>query len=865
MYPPKKALAFLRWFCREDYLEEIEGDLIEVFGKEVEKSPRKAKRQFTWSVILYFRPGFIKSFQYSYQPTTMDMYRSYFKIGWRNLLKNKGYSLINIGGLTLGLACFIAIMLFVQHEFSYDQFFPNSERIYRVYQRQEGNEFLGTDVFAVTPAKLASVMLDEFPEVASATTLETTAGLLTNDDNNFWQGGIAADHQYFKVFKVPVVEGNAATALKDRWSIVLTRSLAKTIFGDKNPIGQSLRYQDREEYFTVTALVDDPPSSASIKYSFIINILYNNWYEEEMKRDGWNSNSYYTFFELGEGSDPVLLETKFEAIIQKYQIPEANGQYQFKDQYLIQPIADAYFQSNINFDIGQRGNIKVVYVYSAVALIVLLLACVNYMNLAIARSIKRATEVGLRKVVGAARSQLIVQFLGESVFIAFFSLMLAVGLTFAILPYFGAIVDRPIEFGLISTAIPFLFLLVLFVGMLSGSYPALIMSSLKPIVVLKSKQNAKVSGFTIQRFLIVFQFAISIALIICSLMIYRQLDFMKQKELGFEKEDVVTITLKDWSLPSKFQTLSNDLLQNPNILATTMSSHLPINISSSTLIKKKPTDRDELAIYQCVVGNGFLDVFGVRLLAGREFLQDSKTDGEESMIINEMAARALGWTPFEAVGQQVDYGGPKTIIGVVNDFHMFSMHLPIQPLLIRYAADRGRFFSLKIGNENIPETIAQIEQAFKKNSAYPFEYEFLSDAHNRLYNSEMKLGEVFGIFTLLSIVIASLGLFGLSAFMTAQRTKEVGIRKVLGASIQNIVFLVSKNMLFLVLLGFIIAIPLGWYSVNLWLRDFAYRIDMTWWIVGVAGIMAFTIAIGSIGFQSIKSAIANPVDSIKLE
>jgi len=586
-----------------------------------------------------------------------------------------------------------------------------------------------------------------------------------------------------------------------------------------------------------------------------------------MKRSGWNNNSYYTFFELNEGADRVVLENKFEALIKKYQLPEDYADYPFKDKYFVQPITEAYFQSGINFDIGQRGNIKVIYAYSAVALIVLLLACVNYMNLAIARSIKRASEVGLRKVVGAVRRQLIGQFLGESVFIALLSLILSVGLTYAILPFFGNIVERPIGFNLISNTwlLPALLMLVLLVGLLSGSYPAFIMSSLKPIEVLKSKLNAKVSGFSLQRFLIVFQFASSIVLVICSLVIYQQLNFMKEKELGFNKEDVVTIQLKDRSLLTKFQTLSTEWSQHANIIATTLSSHVPVDISSSTLIKKNPSDQDKMAIYQWSVEYGFMDVFGVHLLAGRNFSPDLKADGEESFIINETAARALGWTPQEAVGQQVDYNGPKTIIGVVNDFHMLSMHLPIQPLLVRYADTYGRFISLKIKDENTPQTLAFIEQVFKKNSVYPFEYEFLSDTHNKLYNSELKLGEVFGFFTIVSMVIASLGLFGLAAFMTGQRTKEIGIRKVLGASMQSIVLLLSTNILLLVLVGFAIAIPLGWYSMNLWLQDFAYRINLAWWIFGLAGMLAFLIAIVSIGYQSIKSASANPVDSLKSE
>lgn len=864
--PPKLPLRFFRWFCHPKLLKYIEGDLMELYEeRKVKSGKQKADTRFVIDVLLLFRPAIIKPVEGYQNLNTYGMYKSYFKIGWRSLLRQKLYAIINIGGLTLGLACFIAILLYVQHEFSYDRFYPNTDRIYRVYQQQEGNVFMGTDFFAVTPAKLASVMMDECPEVTHATTVTSTSGLLTIGDNSFWQDGLAADHKFFNVFQLPFISGNPKTALADGQSIVLTQSLAKTIFGTQDPIGQSFRYQNGEEDYTVTAIVADPPATSSIKYSFIIHLLYNKGYAEELKRSGWNNNSFYTFFELIEDGDRTVLEKKFETLIKKYQLPEDYADYPFKDKYFIQPLTEAYFQSGINFDIGQKGNINVIYAYSVVALIVLLLACVNYMNLAIARSIKRASEVGLRKVVGAVRSQLIGQFLGESVFISLISLILAVGFTYTVLPYFGTIVERPIEFNLLLNTwlLPTLLLLVLVVGLLSGSYPALVMSGLKPIEVLKTKLNAKVSGFSLQRFLIVFQFTSSLVLVICSVVIYRQLNFMKEKELGFDKEDVVTIQVKDRALLSKFQILSNEWLQHSNVVATTLSSHLPMSISSSTLIRKHPSDKDKLAIYQWSVEDSFLDVFGVQLIAGRNFSDDLKMDGEESFIINETAARALGWTPQEAVGQQVDYDGPKTIIGVVNDFHMLSMHLPIQPLMIRYADTRGRFISLKIKHENIPQTLAFIGQVFKKNSVYPFEYEFLSDTYSKLYNSELKLGEVFGFFTIVCMVIASLGLFGLAAFMTGQRTKEIGVRKVFGASTQSIVFMLSKNILLLVLVSFAIAIPLGWYSMNLWLQDFAYRVNIGWWTFAWAGILALFIANISIGYQSIRASLANPAESLK--
>ncbi|MCW5911347.1 MAG: ABC transporter permease [Cyclobacteriaceae bacterium] len=855
-------------FLREELYEEVQGDLEEKFYTDVKsKSVFRAKLNYWFQVFNYLRPFAFRKNR-AIHLNQYDMFRNYFRIASRNLLKQKLYSGINIGGLTLGLTCFIVILLYVQHEFSYDRFYPNINRIYRVYQKQTGNVFMGTDYFAVTPAQLAKVMMDELPEVAHATSVQRTSGLLRIEDSSYWQEGIAADAEFFNVFKVPFKEGNPRTALKDGRSIVLTQSLAQNIFGNKNPIGQEFRYQDGEEDFTVTGIIPDPPANASFKYSFIIHLLYSTGYTEEIKRTGWSNNSYYTFFELTEGADATTLEAKFAALLKKYQLPEDYADYSFKDQYFAQSLTDAYFQAGVNFDIGQKGNLKVVYAYSAVALIVLLLACVNYMNLAVARSVKRAREVGLRKVVGAVRRQLIAQFLGESVLIALFSLILAIGLTYTILPYFGRIVERPVEFNLVANPwiLPALLALVLVAGLLSGSYPALAMSRLKPVDVLKAKSDVKISGFSLQQFLIVFQFMASVVLIISSVVIYRQLNFMKSKELGYDKENVVTLWLKDRSLREKFQALATQWQQHPGVVATTIASSLPVEISSSTLIKKNPEDKDKLAVYQWSVGSDFTDVFGIELVAGRSFSRDLKSDGEDNFIINETAARALGWTPEEAVGKQFDYNNhPGNIIGVVKDFHMFSMHLPIQPLMIRFSEFHGRFIALKVKPGNIPQTLGFIEQVFKKNSIYPFEYQFMSDEYDKLYNSELKLGEIFGLFTVTSIVIASLGLFGLAAFMAGQRTKEIGIRKVLGASVQNVVFLLSKDFARWVLIAFAIAAPIGWYAMHVWLQDFAYRIGISWWIFALAGLSAFMAAGISIGYQSVKASRANPVDSLRSE
>jgi putative ABC transport system permease protein len=664
------------------------------------------------------------------------------------------------------------------------------------------------------------------------------------------------------------IEGSAATALRDPQAIVLTKSLAKKIFQDKDPIGQLVSYQERDG-FKVSAIIDDPPASSSMKYSFVVNIMYNDYWRDEMARAGWSGNSFHTFFVLPRGADPRALEKKFPALLNKYRNPDDYKDYPFQDIYMVQPVTEIYFQSGINFDIGLKGNLKVVYSFLAAAIIVLLLACVNYMNLAIARSIKRSKEVGIRKVSGAFKHQIVFQFLSESVLIAVISLLLAVGLTYFLLPYFSEIMERPLEFNILSNPylLPGLLAVVVVVGFLSGSYPAFVMSSLRPIEVLKVKAHVALSGIGLQRSLVVIQFAASVTLVVVSLLIYMQLKFVREKDLGYDKQNVVTLRLKDFSLRDKFPMLFNEWTQSPNVVSATLTSHLPTHITSSTIVKKSSAelDKDGLAIYRWVVEYHFMDVFGLELLSGRSFSKDLKTDIDHACVINETAAKALGWSASEAVGKEVYKDAPIKIIGVIKDFHMHSMHLPIQPLMVRVSENRGNVFSVKIKPTNTAQTIAFLENVVRKISSYPFQYEFLDDNYDQLYKSETRLGEIFGVFTFVSILIAALGLFGLAAFIGEQRTKEIGIRKVLGASVNSIIFLLSKGLMKLVVIAIIIAIPISWYIIQLWLQDFAYRIEIQWWTFAVAGLLALLVANISIGYQSIKASFVNPVDSLRSE
>ena len=790
------------------------------------------------------------------------MFRNYLKISWRNLRKQKLYSVINIGGLCAGLTCFLLSYLFVQHEMSYDRFYPDMDRTYRIIQRQEGNLFMGTDYFGNTPGPLAPTLLNEYPEVEQATTVRGWSSLLSNEDQHYWEKGLAADQHFFKVLQVPFVQGRPGNCLAEPNGIVLSQSLASKIFGESEVLGNPVQFGEEQELI-VTGVYRDLPDNSSLQYDFVVNIKLDDYYNEQT----WSGNAFHAFLTLRKGASPQALQDKLPAMLDKYQQLEG---YPFHDTYYVEPVRDMHLRTSINADIGLKGSKNTVYLFSVIGIIVLLLACINYMNLAIARSIKRAREVGLRKTVGAVRSQLLIQFLGESVFIALLALVFAVGLTYLLAPVFGDLMERPLSMNFKTNPlmVPGLFLLVLLVGVISGSYPAFFMASLKPTSVLKGRVVTSRSGMKFQNVLITGQYIVSIILIVGSLVMHRQLQYIQEKELGYDKEHVLSIGA--WDLMKNYEILQHQWLQHPDIQAVTYSNELPVNISSSTIINDgigMTGVGADLAIYDWRTGYDFLNVFGIQLIAGRTFSPEIASDATEGYLINETAAKALGWSPQEAVGKQFTHDGKETVIGVVKDFHMHSMHLQILPLMIRImeTPSWASNICLKIDGTHLKETLQYVESSVKEHSVYPVEYKFLDDHFDQLYRSETRLGEIFGFFTIVAILIAALGLFGLSAFTSEQRTKEVGIRKVLGATVQNIVTQMSSGFIRMVLIAFVIAAPVSFVALNRFLQDFAYRIQIEWWLFGVAFLLTMLVALMATGYPSYRASIINPVESLRSE
>ena len=681
-YPPNWAIQFLEWYCKPELLEEIQGDIFELFDNRSQTIGSKAaRRYFVWDVLGSFRLSTIRGLKFEFTNLSIckAMFQNYIKVAWRNLIKQKLYAFINVSGLSIGLACFILIFLYVQHEVSYDRFFENSEQIYRVYQQQPGNVHMGSDLFAATPYALAGALMKEYPEVVRATSVRDVDVLLGSEKQAYLESGFMADTYFFEVLTFPFKQGTAQTALQKPQSIVITETLARKMFGKNDPLGQTILYQNETPY-TITGVIKDLPASSSLKFSFIVSIQSNERYLSEIRRDKWYNSSCNTFFALTKGANPTHLEEKLADLLKR------NTPSPGKEAYFIQPLSDLHLNTTMNAEIGLKGNPQYIRLFSFIGLLVLLLACANYINLAIARSIKRTGEVGMRKVLGATRKQLIWQFIGESILITTISLILALILVFWLSPLFRHLVERPIKVSIFENIylLPALLLLLIIVGLLSGSYPAFLVSSLRPIQALREKSLKNIAGLNQQQWLMIGQYASSVALIIGSFVIYQQFQYIRSKELGYQKEQVLTLRVRDAELWHAYQEIKNQCLENPQIISMSASWHLPTNITSSTAINDEDEQKEnDLTIYETRVTPGFLDVFGMELLAGRFLSADHPTDREQGYVLNKSAAKALGWTPEEAIGKHFTHEGIETVVGVVQDFHMHSMHSAIQPLMLR--------------------------------------------------------------------------------------------------------------------------------------------------------------------------------------
>jgi putative ABC transport system permease protein len=795
------------------------------------------------------------------------------KITLRNLKKRKGISLINIAGLTIGVIGFILIALFVQDELSYDRHHEKAGRIYRVNVRAVANNTEFYSATSCTP--MAQALIREFPEVEAATKAHRFGVPLVRykdkvfSEERFW----SADASFFEVFTMPFLKGDPKTALTEPNSVVLTRSTAERYFGPEEPVGKTLNTDGRRDYL-VTGVVEDVPRTSHFRFDLMGSM---NTFEYSRSQN-WISNNDYTYFVLREGVGHREFEEKMQSLIEKYVYPQVKGALGVTPEefiagggffaYYIQPLTEIHLRSHLQHEIEANSDISYVYIFSAIALAILLISCINFINLSTAQSATRAREVGVRKTVGSTTSELKGQFVFEAVFLSILAVVLALPLIELLLPVFNNLTGKDLQIPYLTNVLtlPLLLALALALGLLAGIYPAFYLSSFHPVAVLKGESSGKGRKSWTRNALVVFQFTVSVVLIIGTLVVYKQLRYIQNRNLGFDRDQIVIIHKVD-DLGKQFGAFKQELRGFPAIASATNTSDLMGASFGDGLYvpASRPEDQRQL-IWRMWADPDFLDTYKVELATGSFFPAEAQ-DERRVVALNEAAVKILGLE--NPVGQLlIEHGESYSIIGVVKDFHFESLHHPIKPFLIRPLGrdGGGRFLSVRMATADVRKTLSLIEQTWKKYAgSQTFEYEFFDEHFARVYLSEQKTGRIFMVFSFLAVFIACLGLLGLTAFITEQRTKEIGIRKVLGASAPQVLLLLIRQFALLVLIANLIAWPLAYWITRNWLQDFAYRTNLTAWIFVLSAGLGIVVALLTVSVQSIRAALANPVDSLRYE
>ncbi len=801
------------------------------------------------------------------------MIKNYFKIAWRNILKNKSLFIINILGLGIGIASCLLILLFVTDELSYDNFHDKSKDIYRVVFKAKINGELIKEAVVMPP--VAQTLVNDFPEVKEATRFRKITNPKVTFNNHSYRDGKFAyvDPNFFNVFSFPIIKGNKTNPLSEPNTIVLTEEEAYKYFGDSDPIGRTLNIDDLQ--FRVTAIIAKIPDNSHFHFDLFASMLGH----QDAKSTSWMKSDFYSYLVLKKGTNPKNLEAKLPAVIEQYMGPQMKAEIGMsytdftKDGEIglfLQPLTEIHLNSDFSSasTLEQGGDYKSVYIFSIVALFMLLLACVNFMNLATASATKRAKEVGIRKVLGSKKKQLVYQFLTESFIATAISMFLAITLVIVFLPLFNELSDKSLSIRhlLNLKTISALFFLMLLISFLAGVYPAFYISSFKPITALKSKFASPEKNKGVRSSLVVFQFVISAGLILATIIVEQQMDFIQNKNIGYNKEQL--LVLRDaYFLGNNQEAFKNQLLNDPSVARVTKTSFAPAGITdhNSTGIYVNQKFERKVNIYN--IDEQYIPTMGMELIAGRNFSKDFGTDSL-SVIVNETTVKKLGFGK-QALGKPitVDENGVKktlTITGVVKDFHYRSLHQKIDPLIMLNKPYGG--FIVKTKTADMSKLISRIATIWNDyNVEEPFSYSVLDDAYNSTYLREQRMGIILSIFAILTIFIACLGLFALVTFSTEQKVKEIGIRKVLGSSVVQIVGMLTKEFIKLVVISFLIAFPIGFYLMHKWLQDFAYRIEIHWSVFLFAGFITTTIAFLTISLRSIKAANANPIQSLKTE
>lgn len=847
------------------------GDLEELYAHFcAEYGIRRAKRWY-WRQALRSIPSLIHNFFF----WSATMFRNYFKITWRNIIRHKGFSFINISGLAVGMACCILIMMYVAEELSYDNFHEKGPRIFRVNTISS----VGTNTrsFAVVPSVFSEEVAASTPEIEYATRL-MLLGLsrFRYKDKEHEVSNLAlVDPTFFRIFSYEFAAGDPRTALDEPDSLVITEEIASRVFGEKDPLGEILTpaaFNTDTSPLQVTGVIRDVPKNSHVKFDALINIKGLQHIMNSDQPLAFLLDPYYcrlqAFFLMKRDSGIPEVEEKINRIAQEKwgEIYKKRGTAR---EFFLLNIRDIHLRSPNEDEHVPAGDIDNIYLFSAIALLILLIACFNFINLSTARSANRATEIGIRKVIGSQRSQLVKQFLFESILMSLIGLLIGVLLVLLLLPSFNNLVGKELESSALLhfSVLTGILGIVILTGFVAGSFPAFILSAFDPIRVLKGKLRSIAKNSVLRKTLVVFQFSISIFMLVGVITVIRQMNYIKNTNLGFHKERMAVIT----SPGDNSDVLRQRIAQHPGVESVSFSINVPGVFIAYQPFNPTPDDtqKETLRAFQMIAGYDFLTTYGLELKRGRDFSREYGTDAEDAVIINEKTAEILGWGE-DAVGKKLynvaDNNKERTVIGVVKNFHLTSLKEEISPLVLELEPKFYRYVSVRINPSRVPQTLASLESLFREvQPDQEFSYYFIDDAFRQMYPEEEKVGQIYLTFGLLAIFVACLGLFGLSSFSAAQRTKEIGVRKVLGASIREIVYMLSREFAALILAANLIAWPLAYFAMQRWLRSFAYRIDVTLDVFLVSGLIAMVIALLTISHQSVKAAVTSPADSLRYE
>ncbi|WP_020533280.1 ABC transporter permease [Flexithrix dorotheae] len=851
--PPNLPLKFLRWFCSPDLLEDVEGDLFELFEERASENPAKARKLFFLDVIQLFRPGIIKNF--SFFQIRFTMFQNHIITAFRHALKYKGYTAINLLGLIVGLASSILIFSWVEDEVSMNSGHENEVYQIRRNMYQASGEIQTTGAI---PQPLAAVLEKEYPEIDHVTLLSWgMETLFRMDKETSYESGMYASQDFFKVFTFRFLAGNPSTALEDKYSIVLSKSMAERFFGGtKEALGKALLVDERQE-FIVSGVVEDENTHSSITFDWIIPadefIARNDWVES------WYNGGFAMYFSLKNGTSIVPVNERIEQEINIHTNNAAD------ERLFTQPLKEIYLYSEFKNGVSVGGRIQYVRILTGIAIFLLLMASINFMNLATARSSRRAKEVGIRKVLGAQKSLISQQFFVESFLLSFISVAIALLLVFLILPYFNQLTGKAIS---ISLADPRILLYILgttvVVGFLSGSYPAILLPSFGIVPSLKGMIKGTKFNHSFRNSLVVFQFIMAILLIIGTFVVMNQIDYILNKNLGLDKENLIYFDISD-EIRGKEEALKNELNAISQVKNVSFTSGNPLRYgrSTSTAVWDGKNPDDVVEINVLLTDPQFFKTMGMELLEGRGFSEELASDSN-AFVINEVAARLIGYE--NPIDQRLGLWGIEgSIIGVVKNFHMNSLYDPIEPVIICNMPGNTSMAFVRVFGD-IPTALTEVEKVTKKLSpSYPFRYEFLDQDYAASYQNEMIVGKLVRIFAVISIFISCLGLFGLSSFTADQRSKEIGIRKINGANSWGLVYLLSKNYTKLIIIAFFMAVPLSYYLASKWLENFAFHFNMNVSIFILAGIVAFLIGALTVSFKSFQAASVNPIKTLKDE